>query len=97
MTETPELNEAAEGGSSPTAGYAIFHGRGGYECERKRASESLEVGKSYKVTGGTEHSCVTYIELEGIPGDWNTALFDCDRETLPFTRMVDRYILPHNV
>jgi hypothetical protein len=86
--------KVAEGGSSPAAGYAIFHGLGGYECERKQAKATLEVGKAYKVIGGTEHSCVTYIELEGIEGDWNTALFDCDRKTLPFTRMADRYILP---
>ena len=76
----------------PAPGYATFHGKGGYECERKRAIETLEAGKTYKVIGGTEHASVTYIELEGVKGDWNTALFDCDRETLPFTRMADRYI-----
>ena len=77
--------------SNPEAGHVVFRDRGGYPCERKKASEILEVGRSYKVTGGVEHSCVTYINLEGVEGSWNTALFDCDRETLPFTRMADRY------
>lgn len=72
-------------------GYVVFHGNGGYPSERGKASKILEIGKHYRVIGGDENSCVTYIRLEGINGRWNTALFDGDFNSLPISRYYERY------
>lgn len=72
-------------------GHVVFHGNGGLDSEREWAAKFLEVGRTYKAIGGEEHGFVAYIELEGLEGQrWNTSLFHCDRESLPFTRLADR-------
>jgi hypothetical protein len=85
---------SGESKSMAAAGYAIFRGENGYPKEKARALETLEVGKAYRVTGGEQYSSITCIELEGISGVWNTALFDCDLETLPIERMGGAAELP---
>ncbi len=52
-----------------------FHGNGGWEGETERAKKSLEVGKQYLVIGGNMGQSVTYYELEGIKGRFNSVLF----------------------
>lgn len=52
-----------------------FHGNGGYEGERDYARKALEVGKEYLVIGGTMGQSITYYQLEGIEGHFNSVLF----------------------
>lgn len=71
----------AQGGPRP--GYAEFLGINGYDIERLKALETLQVGHSYRVTGGSMGHSSTKITLEGIKGNWNSVMFDVDLNTCP--------------
>lgn len=51
--------------------------------DKERASGVLEPGKEYKVTGGDLGRFSAFLVLEGIPGSWDSALFDSDLGSLP--------------
>ena len=63
--------------------YAVFHGKGGYDHERKRAVETFRVGEKYRITGGREDRFHTDLEFEGVPGRWNSVLFAYDEDAAP--------------
>jgi len=71
--------------------WATFHGKGGWDMERKAALEKFEIGQDYKIIGGREGQSSTYLTFEGIPGNWNSAMFEYDRETAPISRFYDNY------
>lgn len=52
-----------------------FHGNGGYEGDRESAHKALEVGKEYLVIGGSMGQSITYYQLEGVAGLFNSVLF----------------------
>lgn len=60
-----------------------FLGEGGYDAEREQALEVFTVGKKYRVIGGSMGQLSTRIELEGVPGCWNSVLFDIDIHKCP--------------
>jgi hypothetical protein len=62
---------------------AVFHGNGGYPKERKRALETLTVGAKYVIVSGTISQSYTSLTLQGIPGTWNSTMFDFDWESAP--------------
>lgn len=70
----------------PKAGYAIFHGKGGYPREREEAEKVFEVGKFYKVKYGVQHRWSCELYFDEVAGSWNSALFLCDVETCKLNR-----------
>lgn len=48
--------------------YAIFTGKGGYPKENEEANATFEIGKQYRITGGTLGNCYTSLEIEGFKG-----------------------------
>jgi len=66
--------------------YAQFTGEGGYEVERVKARDVFELGKSYRVRGGVESPEMTYLEIEEVPGSWNSVLFECDLSGFPLRK-----------
>lgn len=59
-------------------GHAIFHGNGGYDSDMERAAGVFTVGKTYKVIGGSMSQSSSRLVLEGVEGEWNSALFHVD-------------------
>lgn len=72
--------------ASVEPGHARFHGGGGYPAQREAAAGTLELGKVYRVVGGVMCGWNTDLELEGVPGTWNSALFDVDIKSCPLDR-----------
>jgi hypothetical protein len=68
---------------------AKFHGNGGYRTERERASRIFEPGRVYRVTGGTMGRSHSELEIEGVDGLWNSALFDVNLAECP---LVNTYL-----
>jgi hypothetical protein len=68
----------------------IYTGNGGYPSEIERANKVFTKGQQYKVTGGWMSSSYTALEIEGVPGKWNSALFKCNihKMDLPSSFMV---------
>jgi hypothetical protein len=64
---------------------ATFTGTGGYEYQREQANKVFEVGKQYLVIGGLMDRAYTSLRIEGIPGDWNSVLFDFDYNEAPLS------------
>ena len=63
--------------------YAIFHGRGGYPEESKRAKETFRVGGQYQIIGGSMSQSRTDLEIKGVEGSWNSVLFHYDETIAP--------------
>lgn len=63
----------------------IFHGEGGYPGESEKAKAVLEVGKQYRVVGGSMGQSHCRIEIEG-KGSFNSVLFDIDIHKCPAIR-----------
>ncbi len=63
--------------------WATFHGKGGYSYQNKEANQLLTVGEKYKIIGGELGRSSTSLVFEGIPGFWNSVMFDFDQETAP--------------
>jgi len=63
--------------------YAIFHGESGYPFQREEALQVFVPGKQYKIIGGEIGSSFTYLEIEGVEGQWNSVMFHYDEELLP--------------
>jgi hypothetical protein len=74
--------QPSDEGLSSSGLFCVFHGRGGYDCERESANKDLEVGKQYQVVDVEMHASVTYITLEGWKHSYNTAMFDVDHGDL---------------
>ncbi len=70
---------------------ATFTGAGGYDYQREHAKKVFEVGKQYLVIGGLIERTYTSLRIEGIPGDWNSVLFDFDYEEAPLTSSYTSY------
>lgn len=60
-----------------------FIGAGGYPDERTAAAKVFVVGKEYRCIGGSMGQSHTHIEIEGVPGGWNSVLFDIDVHHCP--------------
>lgn len=75
--------------SDVPAGHARFHGLGGWPGEASMAAAVLEHGKIYRVTGGSIGQSTTALELEGVPGNFNSAMFDLDPGTCPLRHPYD--------
>ena len=54
----------------------VYVGEGGEEEEREHASTVFTKGKEYNVVGGVIHGWSTEFVIEGIPGNWNSGLFN---------------------
>jgi hypothetical protein len=63
--------------------YAVFNGYGGWPAENRRANETFIVGHEYRITGGSIKKWSTSLTIEGFEGEWNSVLFDYDKETAP--------------
>lgn len=61
---------------------ATFHGNGGYPSEQQRAAGWFVAGETYKVTGGRVGRFRTTLTFDGVPGEWNSVLFDYDHDQL---------------
>lgn len=46
--------------------------------EIQKAKELLTIGQEYRITGGMMGRFESHLTLEGVPGRWSSALFDCD-------------------
>lgn len=55
-----------------------FHGRGGYPGKNAEANATLEKGKQYRIIGGSIGGCHTTLYLKGVPGGFNSVMFDVD-------------------
>lgn len=93
MKKTSTKSGARKRRSSRSDGSAVFTGRGGYNYEKERAAKVFEVGKAYRVVGGTRGRFMTYIKLEAIKGEWNSSLFDVD---IMLTQIRDAYCLQND-
>lgn len=63
--------------------WAVFHGRGGYPGEKEKALSTFEVGKPYKVIGGSMGQSHTSLTIEGFDGGWNSVMFNVDLRDAP--------------
>lgn len=54
----------------------IFTGKNGYDAQRKKANELLEVGNIYTIKHIKVYSSISYVEFEELPGKtFNTVMF----------------------
>jgi hypothetical protein len=53
-----------------------FLNRNGYPSELKAAQEVFNTEDEYEIIGGSVHSSSSYYAFRGIPGTWNTVMFD---------------------
>jgi hypothetical protein len=63
----------------------------GWGAEREQAAATFEVGKRYKIQGGSMSQSSSRIWFEGIQGSWNTVFFDVDIHSCPLIQ--NPYIL----
>jgi hypothetical protein len=68
--------------------FATFLGRNGYELGLQQALKVLEVGKQYRVTGGSQGQSHTSLTLEGVDGSFNSVMFEYDEATAPIEPML---------
>lgn len=61
---------------SPEWTVVVFSGQGGYDVERDEAKTVLHVGQLYLVDDVDVGSYRSTVSLKGVPGRFNTALFD---------------------
>ena len=54
----------------------VFTGEGGYEYEREAAKTMMDVGEVYIVDRTEVSGWRTDVYLRGVPGKWNSALFE---------------------
>lgn len=61
----------------------VFHGKGGSVDEMENAAQVFEEGGEYLVTGGFVVASVCYYQIDGVPGRWNSDLFNGDKMSAP--------------
>ncbi len=66
---------------SPPGTRIVFHGRGGYPLENKRAHATLTVGETYTIAGSVIGSWDASFCLDGVSGWFNSVLFSPAQET----------------
>lgn len=54
----------------------IFTGCNGHDHQREHANKVLSVGQAYTVKYIDVHSFCSYVELEEVPGEFNSVMFD---------------------
>jgi hypothetical protein len=72
--------------SKNTECWAIFTCAGGYDYEQVMAKRNFVIGQKYKILSGKEGRSYTRLTLDGIEGEWNSALFDFDRDSAPLVQ-----------
>lgn len=60
--------------------FAKFLNRNGHEYERQAAEKVFNTIDSYEIIGGSIGGCCSYFVFRGIPGTWNTVMFDTSWE-----------------
>jgi hypothetical protein len=53
----------------------VFHGIGGYPADHEKAHSALVVGETYTLASIVVGDWISYLQLEGIRGSFNTVLF----------------------
>ena len=53
-----------------------FLNENGMPDERRRAAEVFNTEDEYEIIGGVVYSSSSYYEFAGIPGEWNTVMFN---------------------
>lgn len=64
-------------------GHARFDGLNGWPGEAEEAATILTRGQIYKVIGGSVSRDSTSLELEGVPGNFNSVMFEVNTSTCP--------------
>lgn len=54
----------------------VFTGKGGYDYEKELASTMMDVGETYIVERTDVGAWRTDVYLRGVPGKWNSTLFE---------------------
>ncbi len=72
--------------SKNTECWAIFTCAGGYDYEQVMAKRNFVIGQKYKILSGKEGRSYTRLTLDGIEGEWNSVLFDFDRDSAPLVQ-----------
>lgn len=72
---------------NPLDGYwTTFHGEGGYPNEIEAAKKIFEVGKRYRIVGGSIGNNSSRLIIDGVKGSWNSCLFDVKIHDVPILR-----------
>lgn len=69
--------------------FAKFLNQNGYEHERAKAADVFDPEKSYEIVGGSLGGSCSYYVFKGVPGTWNTVMFD-----VPWEKAT--YLLDHD-
>ena len=72
--------------SKNTECWATFTCAGGYDYEQVMANRNFVIGQKYKILSGEEGRSYTKLALEGVEGEWNSALFNFDRDSAPLVQ-----------
>lgn len=63
--------------------WTTFLGKNAYPVQLQRDLAILEVGKRYKIIGGSIGSSSSSLVLEGVNGSCNSVMFDADIDNIP--------------